>query len=582
MSDRRTRFGLTIRPLAVIPAVESELFTLINRLCDATATQADCTRLESLLTDPVVPDAIDVYCAAMEVHASLRWRWHTGPAGLQLIGQQPIGQQPVDQQRQAAPTPPQAGVASRRNALTPGPPQPSTQGKKQAAGPVRERPSADRVLPWFMPAWLKGLGKSAAWAVVLQAAVLATAIFVAVIGQFWQPDPRATSSITCGSIVGMKNALWFSPGRPPQVGDPVMAHIRLELTSGLVEIACDSGSTVVLEGPARFELSSPHRASLLRGRLTATVSKAGGGPQTEAADSSSLFTVQTPSAVVRDLGTRFGVEVDTVGKTSVHVFDGLVECVGWGFGDAKRARLTTGQGAAVDQRGAVRRLAESSPEPFARTLSSVTDIHWDESRAVAVFRDAFTGAGPLSGTAPSSRGGAGDARWTAPAGWQLTDSGLAATSPGSASLPFVPQNGRVYRLAVELIVTAGDNDWAAVGFSGPPDPASSILQCAWMLQRHSTDLDPNAVFIGANVASLRFSASDRVMGRRSLLMFLDTTRPRWSVTFVADGRRLKTEILPEGARIASVGLACHSAAQSRFSSFSISFLPSSLPSSKDR
>jgi hypothetical protein len=103
-----------------------------------------------------------------------------------------------------------------------------------------------------------------------------------------------------------------------------------------------------------------------------------------------------------------------------------------------------------------------------------------------------------------------------------------------------------------------------------------------MLQRHSTDLDTNAVFIGADVKSLRFSASDRVMGRRQLAILLDTTRPRWTVTFVADGRRLKTDIMPEGTRIASVALACQSTARALFSSFSLSYLPSSLSSSKDR
>lgn len=209
----------------------------------------------------------------------------------------------------------------------------------------------------------------------------------------------------------------------------------------------------------------------------------------------------------------------------------------------------------------------------------MTDIDWDESRAVVVFRDACSGAGPLAGTAASSRGGAGDARWTAPAGWRVTDSGLEATSPGSASLPFVPQSGRIYRLAVDLTLTAGRNDWAAFGFSGPPDPASGILHSAWMLQRHSTDLDTNAVFIGSDVASLRFSASDRVTGRRRLAILLDTTRPRWTVTFVADGRRLKTDIMPEGTRIASVALACQSTARAIFSSFSLSCLPASLPSS---
>lgn len=562
MSDRRPRSRLPLRPLAAIPAVESELFTLINRLCDAVATQADCTRLESLLTDPAMPDAIDVYCAAMEVHASLLWRWHTAPTGLQPVGQQ------------RNPTPPRAAPFIAGIPDVPAPP--------RSTSPVRRELPADRFFPRFIPAWLKGLGRPPALAVVLQAAVIAAAILLAVVGQFWRTGQTAATSVACGSIVAIKNALWVSPERPPQVGDLVMTRERLELAAGLVEIACNSGATLVLEGPARFELSGPHSASLLRGRLTTTVSKAGGGPLAAASATGSLFTVQTPSAVVRDRGTQFGVEVDAVGKTSVHVFEGLVECAGWGFGTAPMAKLTAGEGATVDPRGAVRRLAESSPEPFARGLSSVTDIDWDESRAVVVFRDACSGAGPLAGTAASSRGGAGDARWTAPAGWRLTDSGLEATSPGSASLPFVPQSGRIYRLAVDLTVTAGQNDWAAFGFSGPPDPASGILHSAWMLQRHSTDLDTNAVFVGADVKSLRFSASDRVTGRRRLAILLDTTRPRWTVTFAADGRRLKTDIMPEGTRIASVALACQSTARAIFSSFSLSCLPSSLPSSKDR
>jgi hypothetical protein len=576
MSDRRPRSRLPLRPLAAIPAVKSELFTLINRLCDAVATQADCTRLESLLADPAMPDAIDVYCAAMEVHASLLWRWHAAPAGFQ-----PIGLQPVGQQRQAVPpAPPQAGAASRRNTAPPRSQQPpNTQGRKPATGSAGERAPADRVLPWFMPAWLTGLDGPAAWAVVLQAAAIAAAILLAIVGQYWHPGQTAAASVACGSIVAIKNALWFSPGRPPQVGDLVMTRERLGLAAGLVEIACDSGATVVLEGPARFELSSPQTASLLSGRLTATVSKAGGGPLAAASATGSLFTVKTPSAVVRDRGTQFGVEVDAAGKTTVHVLEGLVECAGWGFGTAPMAKLTAGEGATVDQRGAVRRLAESSPEPFSRTLSSVADIRWDEARAVTVFRDAFSGTGPLAGTAASSRGGAGDACWTAPAGWRLTDSGLEATSPGSASLPFVPQPGRIYRLAVDLTVTAGQNEWAAFGFSGPPDPASGILHSAWMLQRHSTDLDPNAVFVGADVKSLRCSASDRVTGPRRLAIFLDTTRPRWTVTFVADGRRLKTDIMPEGTRIASVALACQSTARALFSFPVLSYLPSSLPSS---
>ena len=569
MSDRPPRFTQPIRPLAAVPSVDSELFTLINRLCEATATRDDYGRLESLLTDPATTGAIDVYCAVMEVHASLSWRWHTAPAGFPPTAglRRPETPQIDKQLKRITP------IAA-----------PAISAPLAPAAPAANQSAPGRTIdfPWFTPAWLRSLGRLGALTVVIQTALIAAAVLMAVIGQYGQPDPMDKNSLVCGSIVGIKNALWLAAKRPPEVGDLVMSRSRMELALGLVEIACDSGATVVLEGPARFELESPGKASLLRGRLTATVSKAGGGEPTTNSARGSLFVVQTPSALVRDLGTRFGVEVDAVGKTNVHVFDGLVECVGWGFGHAKRSRLSAGQGAAVDAGGAVRKLTESSSAAFAGMHSSVADISWDDSRAVAVYRDAFNGVGPLAGTKASSRGGVGDATWTAPAAWRLTDSGLEAPAPGSASLPFVPRAGGIYRLAVELVVTAGDNDWAAVGFSGPPDPSSSILLNAWMLQRHSTELDPNAVFVGADVASLRFSASDRMTGSRSLVIYLDTTRPRWTVTFVADGRPLKTTIMPEGAQIASAAVACHSGAKATVSSFSISLLPSSLLSSKDR
>jgi len=561
MSDRRPRPERTIQPLAAIPAVESELFTLINRFCDATETQADCSRLESLLTDPAMPDAIDVYCAAMEVHGSLRWRWRTCQAGIPAIGQQ----------RQ--PAPPElvrAGSAAHTWPTKQALPRPAIPGKKQAASHIRRESLTDRLLVWF-----NGLGTPVALAVVLQSVVTAAAIVLAVIGQIWQTNETAQPAVACGSIIGIKNAFWLSTDQPLQIGDPVVARKRLELAAGLVEIACDSGATVVLEGPARFEFLSEKTASLLRGRLTVTVSKASPEQQPAEAVAGPRFTVHTSSAVVHDLGTRFGVEVDAVGKTHVHVFDGLIECVGRGLGTAPVARLAAGQGATVDQRGAVLRLAEPRPEPFAQTLSSVAEIRWDESRAVTVYRDSLVGAEPLAGTVSSSRGGSGDSPWTAPAAnWRLTNAGLEATSPGSASLPFVPQSGRVYRLALEMTVTQGENDWAAVGFSGPADQGSSILDCAWMLQRHSTDLDPNAIFLGSDRKSLRYSAGDRTTGRRTLVIFLDTTRPRWTVTFEADGRRLKTNLVPTAARIASVALACNGSAKVLFSSFSLSFMES--------
>jgi hypothetical protein len=283
--------------------------------------------------------------------------------------------------------------------------------------------------------------------------------------------------------------------------------------------------------------------------------------------------VQTPSTTVSDLGTRFGVAVDLWGKTEVHVFEGLVECSARGFLLSRSQQVSAGEAAAVTWNGGLSRLPEAVPQQFARALPPTNALTWDASKEVVIYRDPLAAAGPLTGTQSAGRGGAGEARWSAPAaGWTLTPSGLEAAVPGSASLPFTPVAGRVYRLAVEVTVTVGGNEWAAVGFSGPSQPENPVLAHGWMFQRHSTDPDPNGLFVGADRASLQFSSGDRTTGRRSFVVLLDTRPARWTVTFIADGKRLDTEHLPPSARIQSVCLACFGSAQAVFSSFSLSFL----------
>ena len=59
----------------------------------------------------------------------------------------------------------------------------------------------------------------------------------------------------------------------------------------------------------------------------------------------SLFTIKTPSAIVTDLGTEFGVEVSKNGDSECHVFQGSVETVALNNGkpDAQPSRLVAGQ-----------------------------------------------------------------------------------------------------------------------------------------------------------------------------------------------------------------------------------------------
>ncbi len=105
------------------------------------------------------------------------------------------------------------------------------------------------------------------------------------------------------------------------------------LQSGLLEITYDSGAKVILQGPARFEVDSAMGGFLTSGKLTAQIEKKPPAkPVTSPSDATvaepaPLFTVQTPTAVVTDLGTEFGVAVDELGQTEARVFQGQVKVV---------------------------------------------------------------------------------------------------------------------------------------------------------------------------------------------------------------------------------------------------------------
>ena len=142
---------------------------------------------------------------------------------------------------------------------------------------------------------------------------------------------------------------------------------KFNVTSGLMEITYDSGVKVILEGPCRYEVESARGGFLAIGKLTARVEKRaeGGGrrvegevgsgqwavgskseirnPKSEISNPQSpipnpLFVVRTPTAVVTDLGTEFGVEVTADQRSKVSVFAGQVELRTAGSIKASRQR----------------------------------------------------------------------------------------------------------------------------------------------------------------------------------------------------------------------------------------------------
>ncbi len=117
---------------------------------------------------------------------------------------------------------------------------------------------------------------------------------------------------------------WSKEAKRPADFGHLLTGQRLAVDAGLLEITYGSGARVVLEGPVEYTVTERNMGFLEHGRLVAQVPATANG-----------FTVQTPGAKVTDLGTCFGLLVDKLGATEVHVFEGRVEV-------AQLASQTTG------------------------------------------------------------------------------------------------------------------------------------------------------------------------------------------------------------------------------------------------
>ncbi len=179
------------------------------------------------------------------------------------------------------------------------------------------------------------------------------------------PSEAMPEMVFVGRITGMVDVKWSDD--PHYLPPPDFAHVPLErkyiLSSGLLEITYDSGAKVILEGPCTYEVESTAGGYLALGKLTAKVASgqwpvASAKPQAANQKSpssfilhpSSLFFVRTPTAIITDLGTEFGVEVNKAGTSKTHVFQGRVEMrlADGGRGEPLTIQLGVGESGQVE------------------------------------------------------------------------------------------------------------------------------------------------------------------------------------------------------------------------------------------
>ncbi|MBN1393943.1 MAG: FecR domain-containing protein, partial [Pirellulales bacterium] len=270
-----------------------DLYSLLDDLCDGTISVADAARLDVLLQSD--PSARREYLSYLEVHAGLGLI-----SGKRLNTPSPLSYPSFD-------------------LLSPSPfplPHPFI------GGPVFSYMAASVIVCLML------LG---AWAYKIShhrdLGVVAGSLGSTTSGPSDQPE-----LVFVGRITGMKDCHWADADTQTIVGASVPLGRKYALSSGLMEITYQSGARVILEGPCTYKLESSAGGFLERGKLTANVRTQNSKLKTQSAEpsllsslSSPLFSVRTPTAVVTDLGTEFGVEVAENGDTTSHVFQGSVK-----------------------------------------------------------------------------------------------------------------------------------------------------------------------------------------------------------------------------------------------------------------
>ena len=149
----------------------------------------------------------------------------------------------------------------------------------------------------------------------------------------WE-DPSDVQQIVA-TLTAEHSAVWER--RP---GEDLYAGQQLSLLEGFAEVTTEREAVVLIEAPATIELLNSNTIHLHDGKLMGTC-------ETEA---SKGFVVHTPHMDVTDLGTEFGVFVDSAAYTIAEVFSGSIEVAASG-GLSPPKTISPGEWIALDRLG---------------------------------------------------------------------------------------------------------------------------------------------------------------------------------------------------------------------------------------
>jgi len=131
---------------------------------------------------------------------------------------------------------------------------------------------------------------------------------------FWSPGGAGSNGGNYATVTDGVGVVWRS--RERTMGSEVQrGEGLLAIKSGLLEITHRSGTRLLIEGPAEYEVTGPNSGRFERGKLVAEVPPGAEG-----------FTVDSRDGRVVDIGTEFALEADPeLGTIDVGVFRGEVK-----------------------------------------------------------------------------------------------------------------------------------------------------------------------------------------------------------------------------------------------------------------
>jgi hypothetical protein len=283
------------------PSRSDELFGLLSDLVDGELTRSRSDRLRELLRDD--PEMQDLYLRFMGLHAQLHLDYASGTGPADMPGGSSMPLKPL-----------------------------SSPSLDQSVGDLFGEEFARPDIA-ISPArsWLASA--TVGW-------TLAIVFAIGLVAVLRSPGPRKVPTSerplvkvdvadSVAVIVRSTGARWESGnGRDPREGD-LLPKGRLRVREGRVILSMLNGVTVIVEGPADFELVSIDRIACYSGKLRARVPEGAEG-----------FVISGPGSAVVDMGTEFGVNVKSDGKSRGKVFEGEVEAAVLGLsGTLRRSQV---------------------------------------------------------------------------------------------------------------------------------------------------------------------------------------------------------------------------------------------------